>query len=108
MAAEKDASIVISGVVTGKVWGNATSANVYLQDEDGGYYVYGYACDQAKFDEIKVGAEYEVTGVKDLYYGTAEIKEAAFNDENVKRHTDGMEIIKVIVIKGKIVNIVVK
>ena len=37
-----------------------------------------------------------------------EIKEAAFNDENVKRHTDGMEIVKVIVIKGKIVNIVVK
>ena len=29
-------------------------------------------------------------------------------EENVKRHTDGKEIVKVIVIKGKIVNIVVK
>ena len=28
--------------------------------------------------------------------------------ENVKNHTDGKEIVKVIVIKGKIVNIVVK
>ena len=36
------------------------------------------------------------------------IKEKALNDENVKRHIDGKEIVKVIVIKNKIVNIVVK
>ena len=36
------------------------------------------------------------------------IKEKALNAENVKRHTDGKEIVKVIVIKGKVVNIVVK
>ena len=36
------------------------------------------------------------------------IKEKAMNEENVKRHTEGKEIVKVIVIKGRIVNIVVK
>ena len=36
------------------------------------------------------------------------IKEKALKDENVLRHTSGKEIIKVIVIKNKIVNIVVK
>ena len=36
------------------------------------------------------------------------IKEKALSAENVKNHTDGKEIVKVIVIKGKIVNIVVK
>ena len=36
------------------------------------------------------------------------IKEKALNAENVKRHLEGKEIVKVIVIKGKIVNIVVK
>ncbi len=36
------------------------------------------------------------------------IKEKALNEENVIRHTEGKEIVKVIVIKGKIVNIVVK
>ena len=36
------------------------------------------------------------------------IKKKALDAENVKRHTDGKEIVKVIVIKGKIVNIVVK
>ena len=36
------------------------------------------------------------------------IKEKALNNDNVKRHIDGLEIVKVIVIKGRIVNIVVK
>ena len=37
-----------------------------------------------------------------------EVKELAFKEENVKKHTDGKEIVKVIVIKNRIVNIVVK
>lgn len=36
------------------------------------------------------------------------VKEKALNEENVRMHTDGKEIIKIIVIQGKIVNIVVK
>ena len=36
------------------------------------------------------------------------VKDKAINDENVKRHIDGKEIVKVIVIKNKIVNIVIK
>ena len=36
------------------------------------------------------------------------IRQAALDCENVKKHIDGKEIVKVIVIKGKIVNIVVK
>ena len=36
------------------------------------------------------------------------IKEKALANENVKKHTDGKEIVKVIVIKNKIVNVVVK
>ena len=36
------------------------------------------------------------------------LKEKALNEENVKKFTEGKEILKVIAIKGKIVNIVVK
>lgn len=36
------------------------------------------------------------------------IKEKALSCENVKRHTEGKEVVKVIVIKNKIVNVVVK
>ena len=35
-----------------------------------------------------------------------EIKEIALNEEGVKRHTEGKEIKKIIVVKGKIINIV--
>ena len=37
-----------------------------------------------------------------------EIKDIALNEENVKKHMEGKEVVKVIVIKGRIVNIVVK
>ena len=37
-----------------------------------------------------------------------EIKNKALANENVKKHIEGKEIVKVIVIKGKIVNIVIK
>ncbi len=36
------------------------------------------------------------------------IKEKALSNENVKRHTEGKEVAKIIVIKNKIVNVVVK
>ena len=36
------------------------------------------------------------------------LKEKALSEENVKKFTEGKEIVKVIAIKGKIVNIVVK
>jgi len=36
------------------------------------------------------------------------IKEAALNDEHIKAATEGKNIVKVIVIKGRLVNIVVK
>ena len=52
----------------------------------------------------KVRATIEITVVDD----ENSIKEKALACENVKKHIEGKEIVKVIVIKGKIVNIVVK
>lgn len=72
-----------------------------------------------EFDESKIVEDFLTIGVQvnGKLRGTItvpvdsteeQIKEAAFEEENVKRHTDGKEIVKVIVIKGKIVNIVIK
>ena len=36
------------------------------------------------------------------------IEEKAMENENVQKHMEGKEVVKVIVIKGKIVNIVVR
>ena len=72
-----------------------------------------------KYDESKVANEDVTIGVQvnGKLRGTIttssdasedEIKEAAYRDPNVKKHIDGKEIVKTIIIKGKIVNIVVK
>ena len=71
------------------------------------------------YDESKLGEDEKEIGVQvngkvrgTIKIGVDEaedsIKEKALADENVKRHIDGKEIVKFIVIKGKIVNIVVK
>ena len=60
--------------------------------------------------EIAVQVNGKVRGTITIHVDDNEdiIKEKALNEENVKRHTEGKEIVKVIVIRGKIVNIVVK
>ncbi len=71
------------------------------------------------FDESKLGEDEKEIGVQvnGKVRGTIKIsvdeaedsvKEKALADENVKRHIEGKEIVKFIVIQGKIVNIVVK
>lgn len=63
-------------------------------------------------DEITIGVQVNgklrgtITITQDANEET--IKETALNEENVKRHLEDKEVVKVIVIKGKIVNIVVK
>jgi len=70
--------------------------------------------DESKLEEdtvtIAVQVNGKVRGTIEISrnLGEEEIKEQALNNENVKKHTDGLQIIKIIVIKNKIVNIVVK
>jgi leucyl-tRNA synthetase len=60
--------------------------------------------------EIAVQVNGKVRGTIQIFIEDDEnsIKEKALENENVRKHLDGKEIVKVIVIKGKIVNIVVK
>ena len=62
--------------------------------------------------EVEIGVQVngKVRAVIKISKDEAEdsIKEKALAEENVKRHIEGKEVVKIIVIKGKIVNIVVK
>ena len=70
--------------------------------------------DEAKCvdDEVTIGVQVNGKLRGEITIGTdedeASIKEKALNNDNVKKNIEGKEIVKVIVIKGKIVNIVVK
>ena len=57
---------------------------------------------------VQVNGKLRASIVVNMNDTEEEMKEKALEHENVKRHIDGKEIVKVIVIKGKIVNIVVK
>ncbi|MDO4996226.1 MAG: leucine--tRNA ligase [Bacilli bacterium] len=60
--------------------------------------------------EIAVQVNGKVRGTIKINKDEAEdsIKEKAMSEDNVSKHIEGKEVVKVIVIKGKIVNIVVK
>lgn len=76
-AAADDSTLVVKGVVTGimsKTKGNSSNC-LYLQDSDGGYYVYAMAADPIE-SGIEVGMTVRVTGAKDTYSGTLEIANA--------------------------------
>ena len=76
-AAADDSTLVVKGVVTGimsKTKGNSSNC-LYIQDSDGGYYVYAMAADPIE-SGIEVGMTVRVTGAKDTYSGTLEIANA--------------------------------
>lgn len=64
--------------------------------------------DEEKEIAVQVNGKVRATIKINVNENEESIKEKALSTENVKNHTDGKEIIKIIVIKGKIVNIVVK
>ena len=78
VAAEDDSTVVVKGIVTGimaKSKGN-TSNCLYLQDSDGGYYVYNMEADPVE-GGIAVGMTVRVSGTRDTYSGTYEIMNGA-------------------------------
>lgn len=87
MAAETDESVIVKGVITAliaKSQGNSSNG-FYMQDNDGGYYIYGLATDPITENGLKVGMTVRVSGKKDIYNGTHEVKDATVEilDSNI-------------------------
>ena len=76
VAAEAGAALVTQGVITGLIAkSEGASYNcIYYQDADGGYYAYGLAEDPITDLKLEVGMTIRVTGEKDVYSGTHEMK----------------------------------
>lgn len=76
IAAADSSSVTVAGKVsamTAVTKNDVTSYNVYLQDNDGGYYAYGVA---AIPEGLAVGMEIKVSGTKTVYNGLNEITNA--------------------------------
>ena len=76
VAAAAGDSVVTQGVITGLISKSlgASYNCIYYQDADGGYYAYGMAEDPIADLGLEVGMTIRVTGEKDIYSGTHEIK----------------------------------
>lgn len=78
MKAETGDAVMVKGVVSAiisKSKGNSNNS-IYLQDTDGGYYVYGLESDPVTDLNLEVGMTVMATGEKDIYNGTHEVKSA--------------------------------
>lgn len=77
-AAAVDSQVVVEAYVQGKQswWDN--TANVYLQDDDGAYFVYGMACSEEDYAKLTTGTKIKVTGYKDEWSGEVEIIDGTF------------------------------
>ncbi len=64
--------------------------------------------DEEKEIAVQVNGKVRATINVSINDSEEAVKEKALNEENVKKHTDNYEIVKIIVIQGKIVNIVTK
>ena len=76
MAAEMDAHVVIETYVqTIESWWDG-ACHIYAQSEDGGYYIYGYACTEDEAAALVPGTKILVDGYKTAWSGEVEIIDA--------------------------------
>jgi len=77
-AADLDAKVTIEAFVQGKQswWDN--KGTFYLQDKDGGYFVYEMACTEEEYNKLTVGTKIKVEGYKAEWSGEIEIMDAKF------------------------------
>ena len=84
MAKEDEEAVVIKGVITGIVE-TAKENDLYLQDTDGGYFVYNLEKKPSEMG-LKIGMTVRVTGIRDTYSGIAQVADASVEilDSSIK------------------------
>ncbi len=78
VAAELDSEVTIEAYVQAKQSWWADKATIYLQAEDGAYFVYELPISQEDFDKLVPGTKVRVTGYKSEWSGEVEITDATF------------------------------
>ena len=97
----------IAPFITEEIW-EQLGHNKTIANEDWPKYDKFKIVEEEKEIAVQVNGKVRATIKIGINEEEDSIKEKALNEENVKNHTNGKEIVKVIVIKGRIVNIVVK
>lgn len=94
--------------ITEEIWNTVLGHNDSIAYEEWPKYDKEKIIDEEKEIAVQVNGKVRATIKIGIDEDEDSIKEKALKEENVINHTTGKNIVKVIVIKGKIVNIVVK
>lgn len=76
-AAKVDDAVTIEAYVQAKQAWYEDKASLYLQDNDGGYFVYSASCSKNDYKKLDVGQKVKVSGYKSEWSGENEIGEDA-------------------------------
>ncbi|MBQ6635967.1 MAG: hypothetical protein IJH81_06345 [Lachnospiraceae bacterium] len=80
VAAPLDSEVVIEGGVQAKqayyAQDDKGTANVYLQDENGAYFLYGLPCTEKEYELLQIGSKIRVKGYKAEWSGEVEVIDA--------------------------------
>ncbi|MCQ2528568.1 MAG: hypothetical protein MJ108_05550 [Saccharofermentans sp.] len=78
VAADMDSEVVVTGYVQATQSWWEDQITVYLQDEDGAYFLYNMTCSEEDAALLVPGQEIKVTGYKSEWAGEVEIIDATF------------------------------
>lgn len=78
LLSDVDTEVSIQAYVQGKQILADGKTSVYLQDQDGGYFVYGMACSEEDYAKLTEGTCIRVHGFKGEWSGEVEITDATF------------------------------
>lgn len=73
---DKEENVSIEAYIQAKTYKNSwNNVSLYLQDKEGGYYVYRMPVTEAQYDELKIGQKIKITGTKAVWGGMHEFAE---------------------------------
>lgn len=92
-AAALDSEVTIEAYIQGKQAYSAEYGNtsLYLQDKQGGYFVYRIACSSDDYAKLTEGQKVKITGYKSEWSGEVEIADATFELEDGKWTADAFD-----------------
>ncbi|MDE7213469.1 MAG: hypothetical protein K2N42_02705, partial [Anaeroplasmataceae bacterium] len=98
IAAEKGSTVTIEAYIQGKQsWWESDGVGVasfYLQDQDGGYFIYNLPCSKDDYDKkLTAGTKIQVTGNKTEWSGEVEIDGLSAGAEATYKILDAMKFI---------------
>ena len=82
LAADMDQPVTIESYLQEKLAWSDGSADLFLQDEEGAYYVYHLACTLDEYEALNIGQKLRISGYKTLFSGELQLTDACFRTVN--------------------------